>query len=165
MPLAILFYDVVVAVHVAAIVIAFGVTFAFPFIDAQLMRVAPRAMPGWLETRVKLTGRFITPAMAVALFAGVYAAQDRDLFSKVWVTVPFVILIVLFALAGAFFAPQERKLSVIAARDVAASPGDGAVQWSTEYHALYKRVAAVGASAGLLILLAIFLMVTKPGGY
>lgn len=165
MVLAIYFYDVVVAVHVAAIVLAFGVTFAYPLIDAQIRRLAPRALPAWHQIVATIDGKFVTPAMAVALFAGIYAAQDRDLFSKVWVQVPFAILIILFAVTGAFFTPQSRKLAELAAKDVAASPGDGDVAWSAEYEATYKRLSIVGTVAGVLILLAIFFMVTKPGGY
>jgi hypothetical protein len=165
MPLAIYFYDVVVAVHVAAIVIAFGVTVAFPLIDAQIRRLAPQSMPVWHHIVATINGKFITPAMAVALFAGIYAAQDRDLMGKSWVGVPFAILIVLFGLVGAFFTPQSRKLADLAGRDVAASSGAADVTWSAEYDAAYKRVATVGTVAGLLILVAIFFMVAKPGGY
>jgi hypothetical protein len=165
MPPAILFYDVVVAVHVAAIVIAFGVTFAYPLIDTQVRRLSPRSLPVWHQIVATINAKFTTPAMAVALFAGIYAAQDRDLMGKSWVGIPFAILIVLFGLVGAFFTPQSRKLADLAAKDVAASPGTGDVTFSAEYEAAYKRVAAVGTGAGILILVAIFLMVTKPGGY
>jgi hypothetical protein len=163
MPLAIFFYDVIVAVHVAAVVIAFGVTYAFPVIEASIMRLAPRAMPAWHTTVATVTGRFVTPAMGVALFTGVYLAADRDYFDEVWVQVPFAVLFVLFGLNGSFFAPQSRKLAALAEKDVAAAPGDGPVTWSPEYKALMRRVAQGGAAAGLLILLAIFFMVAKPG--
>lgn len=162
---AIYFYDVVVAIHVMAIVVGFGVTFAFGLIEASLMRLSPRAIPAWHETVAKVVGKFVTPAMAVALFAGVYVASDRDYFDKVWVQVPFAALIVLFGLNGSFFAPQSRKLAALAGKDVAASPGDGPVTWSPEYKALAARVAYVGAAAGVLILLSVFFMVAKPGGY
>lgn len=162
---AIYFYDVIVAVHVMAIVIAFGVTFAYPVIEAQLKRLAPRSMPSWHQTVAFVDGKFVTPAAGIALFAGVYLASDRDLFSKVWVQVPFAALIILFGLVGSFFTPQSRKLAELAAKDVAASPGDGPVTWSAEYDALSKRVAVVGTVAGLLILVSIFFMVAKPGGY
>jgi hypothetical protein len=162
---AILFYDVVVAVHVAAIVIAFGVTFAFPFIDSQLTRLSPQSLPAWYRTRAALDAKFVTPAMGLALVAGIYAASDRDLFSKVWVTVPMVILIALFGLVGAVFTPTDRKLADVAERDLTASPAGGQVTWSAEYQALSKRLAGFGTLAGVLILTAIFFMVTKPGGY
>lgn len=164
--LAIYFYDVVVAVHVMAIVVAFGATFAYPVIEAQIRRLAPRALPAWHTTVAYLDARFVTPAAGVALFAGVYLASDRDLFDRIWVQIPFAILIVLFALMGSFFTPQSRKLAELAAKDVAAAgAGDGPVTWSGEYDALARRVAIVGTVAGVLVLLAIFLMVTKPGGY
>jgi hypothetical protein len=162
---AILFYDVVVAVHVAAIVIAFGVTFAFPFIDAQLVRLSPRSLPAWHRTRAALDGKFVTPAMGLATVAGIYAASDRDLWDKVWVTIPFAIMIVLFGLVGAFFTPQDRKLADLAERDLAAAPAGGQVAFSAEYQAMAKRMAVAGTAAGLLILTAIFFMVVKPGGY
>ena len=43
--LAIQFYDVVVAVHVMAIVLAFGVTFAYPIIGPYMAKNAPAALP------------------------------------------------------------------------------------------------------------------------
>lgn len=162
---AILFYDVVLAVHVMAVVIAFGVTFAYPVIESQIKRLSPRSLPTWHTIVAFLDSKFVSPAAGIALFAGVYMASDRDLFSKVWVLVPFAALIVIFAVVGSFFTPQSRKLAELAARDVAASPGEGAVTWSAEYEALSKRVAVVGAVVGGLILLSIFMMVAKPGGF
>ncbi|WP_354699285.1 hypothetical protein DSM112329_04996 [Paraconexibacter sp. AEG42_29] len=162
---AILFYDIVLAVHVMAVVVAFGVTFAYPVIETQIKRLQPRALPTWHTVAAKVDGKLVTPAAALALFAGVYMASDRELFDRIWVQVPFAALIIIFGAVGSFLTPQSRKLAELAARDVAASPGDGAVTWSAEYEALSKRVAAVGAVMGGLILLSIFLMVAKPGGY
>ena len=42
-------------------------------------------------------------------------------------------------------------------------PGGGAVTPSDEYQAKAKAQGAVGALAGVLIIVAIFLMVVKPG--
>jgi len=63
---------------------------------------------------------------------------------------------------GAFFAPNERKLSEIAARDVAAA-GDGEVQWSVEYQTLRSRVGVVGVVASVLVLITIYLMTVQTG--
>jgi hypothetical protein len=111
-------------------------------------------------------GRFlIAPAGGIALLAGFYLASDRDYMSKVWVVVPMIILIGLLALGGAFFGPSERKASELAARDVAAAPADGPVTFSPEYKAVASRIAKVGGLANVLILVAIFFMTAKPGGY
>lgn len=162
---AIVFYDVVLAVHVIAVVVAFGVTFAYPVIESQVKQRAPRALPEWHRITAFLDGKFVSPAAGIALVAGVYLASDRDLFDRVWVQVPFTALIVILGTVGAYFTPQSRQLAALAERDVAAAAADGPVTWSAEYQALSKRVAAVGGVIGFLILLSIFMMVAKPGGY
>jgi hypothetical protein len=107
----------------------------------------------------------MTPAAAVALIAGFYLASDRNYMGKVWVIVPLIILIAILGLGGAFFSPNERRAGELAARDVAAAGQDGPVVLSPEYHAVATRIARVGALTGVLVLVAIFFMAAKPGGY
>lgn len=159
--LAILFYDVIVALHVMAIVIAFGVTFAYPILYAYVTRHHPRALPALHAAQDRIGKLLITPFATLALIAGIYLASDRDLWDQVWVIVPLVILIVLLGLGGAFFSPSGRRLAALARRDVDASPSDP-VALSPEYQALNQRVAIVGACSSLLVLVAIFFMVAKP---
>ena len=42
---AIYFYDVVLSVHIMAIVAAFGVTFAYPIVGVYVTREQPRFLP------------------------------------------------------------------------------------------------------------------------
>jgi uncharacterized membrane protein len=162
LPLAILFYDVVVSIHVAAIIIAFGGTFAYGPLAAFVTKADPRMVPTLHAAQAYLGRVVLTPAATIAFIAGAYLASDRDYWSEVWVTVPLLILIVLLGLVHGFFNPQDLRASEIAARDVAAA-GDGEVQFSAEYRAVAGRLAAVGVVAGILILVAIFFMVTKLG--
>lgn len=161
MPIAVLFYDVVVFVHVAAIVIAFGITFTYPLIGPHFAEKRRKAAPAWFELDAKIGSRIIMPAATVALLAGSYLATDRDYWDQTWVTVPATILVVLLGLGGAFFIPTERKLAAVAERDVAAA-GEGEVVWSEEFTGLNRRLAIVGGLANLLILVALFFMVVKP---
>jgi uncharacterized membrane protein len=162
---AIYFYDVVLSIHIMAIVIAFGVIFAYPLIGIFVTREHPRFLPV-LHTVQERLGRFlITPAATIALIAGFYLAGDRDYMGKVWVIVPLVILIGLLGLGGAFFGPTEKRAAALASRDVGAAPPDGPVLLSPEYNAVSGRLAKVGALASLLVLVAIFFMAAKPGGY
>jgi uncharacterized membrane protein len=162
---AIYFYDVVLSVHIMAIVAAFGVIFAYPILFAYARREHPRSLPA-LHTASDRIGRFLmTPAATLALIAGFYLAGDRDYMGKVWVIVPLIILIALLGLAGAFFSPSDRRAAELAARDVAATAPDAPVTLSLEYDALAGRIARVGALAALLVLVAIFFMAAKPGGY
>ena len=45
MTVALLFYEVVLALHIIAVVVAFGVTFAYPIIFTVITRQDPRALP------------------------------------------------------------------------------------------------------------------------
>ena len=162
---AIYFYDVVLSVHIMAIVIAFGVTFAYPIIGVYVAREQPRFLPT-LHSAQERVGRYLMgPAGTVALLAGFYLASDRDYMGKVWVIVPLIILVALLGLGGAFFTPSERRASELASRDVAASGPDGPVTLSPEYEALSSRIARLGALSSILVLVAIFFMAAKPGGY
>jgi uncharacterized membrane protein len=162
---AIFFYDVVLAVHIMAVVAAFGVIFAYPIIGAYVTREQPRFLPV-LHTLQERLGRFlITPAATVALLAGFYMASDRNYMGKVWVVVPLVILIALLGLSGAFVGPNERRAAELATRDIATAPADGPVALSPEYEAIASRLSLVGALSSGLVLVAIFFMAAKPGGY
>ena len=162
---AIFFYDVVLSVHIMAIVIAFGVTFAYPLLGIYVTREHPRMLPALHFAQDRLGKFLVTPAATVALLAGFYMASDRDLMDKSWVIIPLIILIALLGLGGAYFGPNERRAGELAARDVAAAGPDGPVTLSAEYQGVASRIAQVGALANVLILVAIFFMTTKPGGY
>lgn len=154
--LAILFYDVVTAVHVTAVVLAFGVTFSYPILFPFLGRNHPGAL-GPVHAAQKRVGQLlITPFATLALLTGIYLASDRDLFDRIWVQVPMAILIVLLGLGGAFFSPSEERAAALAPRD--GQPP------SPEYLALAARIGKVGLLSSLLVLVAIFVMVLKPGG-
>lgn len=157
--LAIAFYDVVLAVHIMAVVIAFGVIFVYPVIVPWLRRTHPASMPGLHAAQERITRMVIGPGMVVILAAGIYLASKADAWSKVWVSVPLVILVVIGGLGGAVLTPTERKLHALAERDL----GSGATgELSAEYDALLARWKAVAFASAGLVLVAIFLMTAKP---
>src|SRR4051794_13084576 len=112
--LAVEFYDCVVAVHVMSVVVAFGVTFSYPIMGPFIGKNAPQATATFHRMQERIGKLLITPFATLALITGIYLAADHDLFDKVWVTVPLVILLLQFALGGAFFAPSARKLADLA---------------------------------------------------
>jgi uncharacterized membrane protein len=79
-----------------------------------------------------------------------------------WLSGSLTIVIVLSALLGGYFIPEDRKLQAMADRDIAAS-GAGEIVLSEEYQRRSRREGIVGALTGVLIVVAIYLMVTKPG--
>ena len=156
------FWQIILALHIAAVVIAFGVTFSYPIMYAAAERLDPRSMP-WLHRMVqRVTQRVVNPGLAIVLVAGIYLASKLHMWHAFYVQWGVGIGIVLGGLAGAFFIPREKKLAELAERDIAAA-GEGGVQWSEEYLALRNRVAGVGSLAGVLILATIYLMTVQTG--
>lgn len=156
------FTQVVLFLHIASVVVAFGVTFTYPIIIPLTIQKAPRHA-GWLHLMQNRIGHVvITPAATLVLLTGIYLAADLDVFSEWWVGVPIVAILVILGLGGAYFSPRERKLAELAERDIAAAPPDGQVTFSQEYQDLGRQVGMVGAFVSLLILTVIFIMVVGP---
>jgi hypothetical protein len=156
------FYSVVLAVHIMAVVVAFGVTFAYPVMYAVGQRSEPRAMPALHRIQDHIGKRVISPGMVVVLAAGIYLASKLETWSDFYVQWGFGVIILIGALGGAFFAPRERRLAELAERDVAAA-GHGEVVFSEEYKTLRLLVFRVNLAVSLLILLTIYFMATQTG--
>jgi uncharacterized membrane protein len=153
-------YQVVLTIHILAVVVAFGVIFAYPLIDAQIRRAGPAALPGLHRLHLALARSVITPAMVVVLLAGLYLVADGPYAMKdPWVGATFAILVVLFGLAGAVLIPTDRRLAELAERDLAAGGGGP----SADYERELRRAGAFGGLVVLLVVVAIFLMTAKPG--
>ncbi|HXB15310.1 MAG TPA: hypothetical protein VNV44_06155 [Solirubrobacteraceae bacterium] len=160
MVLAVAFYEVVLAAHIASIVIALGVTFAYPVMYAVGLKREPRTMPGFHRIQ-DYVGKFvISPFLALALVCGIYLASKLEVWSAFYVQWGLAVIIVLGGLGGAFFSPRERKLAELAERDVSAA-GTGEVAFSEEYLALRRQVATVGYIANILVLATIYFMTVK----
>ena len=150
--LAILFYDVVLWIHIAAVVIGFGAPFTYPMWFAHISRAPMGERALFHRVQARIGQWVISPALLVIILAGAYMATDRDLWSEVWVTVPLVIAIALGALGGAYFGPREQRLAELAAQ------GDEAA-----YAPMFGQVRNVTYVALALVLVAAFFMVTKLG--
>jgi hypothetical protein len=166
MPTAVTFYTFALAFHIAAIVIAFGVTFAYPVMYAVGIRAEPRSMPG-LHRIQDSVGKFvISPFLGLALLAGIYLASKLHAWSSFYVQWGLGVIIVIGALGGAFFAPRERRLAELAERDIAAAdrtaPGS-AVVFSPEYKAVRQQLFRVNVLANVLVLLTIYFMTAHTG--
>jgi uncharacterized membrane protein len=149
--LAVQLYDVVLFVHIAAVVIAFGVTFAYPVIFVAARR-DPTGLAWFHRMQVRLGQRLIYPGLAVIIIAGIYLASKRHAWDEFWVQWSLGAALVIGALGGSFMLPRERKLAEMAEADPA----------SSEYQALGQKVGTVGALMSLLVLVTVFVMTVKP---
>jgi hypothetical protein len=161
---AVTFYTFALAVHIAAIVIAFGVTFAYPVMYAVGIRSEPRSMPGVHRIQDSVGKFVISPFLGLALLAGIYLASKLHTWSDFYVQWGLGVIVLLGALGGAYFAPRERRLAELAERDVAASdPAGDSFAFSAEYKALRKQVFSVNLTANVLVLLTIYFMTAQTG--
>jgi uncharacterized membrane protein len=161
--LAVTSYDFSMFLHITAVVIGFGATFAESITFPVAMMQNKRHLPYVHRLQRSINSWFTGPAMLVILATGFYQVSDRDFdLGEFWLSGTLTIVIVLGAILGGYFIPEDRKLEAMVERDIAAS-GDGEVKLSAEYMRRSRREGIVGGITGLLIVVAIYLMVTKPG--
>jgi uncharacterized membrane protein len=158
------FYSVVLFIHIAAVVLAFGVTFSFPIVFAAARRGHERHMGFYHRMQALIGSRLIGPLGGIVLLAGLYLAIKGPYdFGDPWIGITLLILIVILGVGGGYMGPREERLADLAERDLAASPAEGAVRFGEDYERLFTQVRNVNLALNALVLIAIFLMVTKPG--
>jgi hypothetical protein len=152
-------YDILKWLHISGAVVGLGATFALSLAFPLALRSDPRNLPFVHRLSMDINRKLASPALLVLIATGVYMAADRDLFAEPWVSGPILIAIVLGGMQGAYFVPTDRKLAAMAEKELA----DGATTLSDDYQRQAKREGGLGAVAGVLIVLALFLMTVKPG--
>jgi uncharacterized membrane protein len=151
-------YNVSVFVHIVAVVVGFGATFAESVMFPVAMRLDRRHLPYVHELQLTINRYFAGPALLVIIITGFYQVSKGDWsLGDFWISGTLVIALILGALNGAYFIPSDRRLGAMAAREL--EVGD----LSEEYQRRARAQGMVGALTGVLIILAIFLMVVKPG--
>jgi predicted integral membrane protein DUF2269 len=155
------FYDVIVWLHVSAVVVGFGPTFAFGIYLALAGRKYPRSMPAILDAQCTISRTQVTIAALVILGSGIYLAADRWEFSDFFVIAGLVAIVILMGMVHGFFVPNEVRAREIAERDIDAA-GGGEVKFSEEFDRRMRSSAIAGPIAGLIVILTIYFMATKP---
>ena len=155
------FFDVVLAVHIMAVVFAFGATLAYPVLLGVIGKADSRALPALYKALHAISVRVIMPGLTVVLICGIYMASDHKLWSEFLVQWGLGAVVVIGAVEGMFLSPKEKRLVAVADRDLATA-GDGAVTFSAEHDGLVRRIGAVGATMDLLVMLTILFMAIQP---
>lgn len=145
--------------HITAAVVGFGATFAESIAGPVALKMDARHLPYVHRLQLAINRYFATPALVVVLLTGIYQVSEGGWsFGDPWISATFAIVIVLGGLLGGYFIPTDRKLEAMLAKDLR----DGG-EPSAEYQRLARTEGYVGMLTGLLIVLAVFLMVVKPG--
>jgi uncharacterized membrane protein len=162
-PLAVTNYEFSLFLHITAAVVGLGVTFAEAFTYPVAMRLDPRHLPYKHHLQLAINVFLVLPALVVVLVTGLYQVSELDYeLGDFWLSGALAIVAVLALMLVAYFIPEDRRLQALVERDIAAS-GSGEVAISAQYRRRVRIEALAGTFADLLVIVAVYLMVTKPG--
>jgi len=158
---AVTVYTAVLAVHIMAVVLAFGVLFAYPVISLFSRRMDPSGLP-WFHRMQRQIGRaLISPGLLIVIVAGLYLAGKVGSFSAFYVQWGIGVSVVLGGLTGGYLGPRQGKLAMLAERDLSSGPGGRGGTLGKEYVALSREVDIVGALSCLIVLATVFVMTAR----
>jgi hypothetical protein len=154
-------YDFILALHVMAVVVGFGVTFAYPVIFAVGAKRDPRSLPVLHRIEYTLERLLVNPGLLVVIAAGAYLASKGHHWSEFFVQWGLGAAIVIGAIVGAVMIPTAKKAEQLAERDLAGA-GESAAGMSEEYQAAVRRLTIFGSLLSVLVLVTILFMAVKP---
>jgi hypothetical protein len=162
MPIAeVQFYDVVKWLHVSAVVVGLGATFAYGVFIAVAARSAQRATPGVIAGIQASTRMLVIPGLVLILATGIYLMIDRWELSDFFIGWGIVAVLILFAMGPAVFGPNQDKAKQAAEEDIERA-GAGPVEFGPEFNRASSILGRAGPLAGIVVILTVYVMVAKP---
>lgn len=156
-------YEISLWIHITAAVVGLGATFGTALFFPVAMKLDPRHLPLVHQLQLSINRYLANPALLIILVTGIYQVADGNWeFGSFWISATLAIVIVLGALVGAYFVPADKRLGAMVSAEIAAA-GAGAFTPSKGYLEQARQEGIVAAVTGLLVVVAIFLMVVKPG--
>jgi hypothetical protein len=165
---AVAFSDFILAIHILAAVVGFGIVFAFPILFAAAARMDPAVMPWLLRARQQVGRYLVNPGLLVLLLAGIYLASDQHQWKYFYVGWGVAAVVVIGAIEGSLIIRQSGRLAEVAERDLAATGVAAGGQrvsadWSPEYVRGARRLRIGTTLIQLIVVITVFLMATHAG--
>jgi hypothetical protein len=161
-------FHVALAIHVATLIMTFGVVFARPLVFAVAGRRDPRSLPLLHRIEYTVERYLMLPGVLLVILTGAYLANSGGHWDNFYVWWGIGVVALLGAALPAFMIPTAQRAELVVARDLVAGGGSGApagadgssgaVGLSGEYRALARRLAVVSAVLGVLILITMLFM-------
>ena len=152
-------YNISLWLHISAAIVGLGATFALAVGFPLALKLDAKYLPFVHHLSLNVNRKLASPALLVLIITGFYQAIDADSLDQPWVGATILIAIILGGLQGGYFVPTDKKLAAMAEKELAT----GATTLSDDYQRQAQREGGIGTVAGILIIIAVFLMVTKPG--
>ncbi len=162
------FHDAILAVHILAVIVAFGVLFIYPLLGVIGVRGDPQAMPWFHRLQWAIHMRVSAPGLGVVVLAGIYLATDLHQWSKFYVGWGIVAALAIGAIGGAYISPREKRLAELAQAELAqadlTSAGSGPFEWSPAYLAARQQAHAARLIQLAITVVTVFFMAFRLGG-
>ncbi len=150
------FDNVLLVVHVAGVLVAFGVMLAYPvFIAVGNSIMEPRGLPLFHRAQQQVIRRLVTPGLATVVVSGLVLATDLGTLGAFYVDWGMLAAIALGAITSAYLGPREVRLAEMAERDLRSEAG----VLSREYEGLSDQVGRVTKLASGIVLATILIMI------
>ena len=156
-------YELSLFIHVAAVMIGFGSTFAEAVMFPVAMKMGPRNLPYVHRLQLTINQFFAVPALVLVIATGLYQmAEGNWEYGDLWVSGSLTIVVIIGVLLLAYFIPADRRLLPLVEQEIA-DAGSGEVTLSEDYLRAARNEGVAGTITGILLVVAVFLMVAKPG--
>jgi hypothetical protein len=155
-------YNISLWLHITAVMVGFGSTFALAIATPVALKLDPRHLPYVHQLSLSLNRFFAMPALILVIATGFYQISEGNWDYDFWIIGTLVIVVILGGMIGMIFVPEARALKALAEEEIAAA-GDGPYTPSENYNARARTGMIAGPLSGLLLIAAVFLMVTKLG--
>jgi len=166
MPLAVTNYDLSVFIHVTAVVVGFGMTFAESVMFPVAIRMSARNLPYMHRLQLTINQFFALPALVIVVATGIYQMSEGNWdYGDLWVSGTLTIVVIIALALIGFFIPTDRRLLPII-EGALAEAGDRELELKDlpkEYQRWGRLEGLVGSFLGILLIVAIYFMITKPG--
>ena len=166
MPLAVTNYEFSVFLHVSAVVVGFGATFAESVMFPVAMKMSARNLPYVHRLQLVINQFFVLPALVIIVATGIYQMSEGNWdYGDFWVSGTLTIVVILALTVIFFFIPIDRRLLPMIQKALV-DAGDRELQLADlprEYQRWGRLEGLVGSILGILVIAAIFFMTAKPG--
>jgi hypothetical protein len=142
-------YTVVVALHIIAVIAAYGLPLTAPLIVPYVRRHHPEALPGLHSAQHFVNNAITGPFTVLLLVFGIYLAVDGDRWGDPFVAIGIGAVVIIAVVGGGVVVPAVRALT-------------GLDPSSAEYDRVYRRYLRAETFLGAVVLLTVFAMAAKP---
>jgi uncharacterized membrane protein len=151
-------YNVGLFVHVLAVVVGIGATYAYPVVLAWVERFAPESVPPVYAALRRVDRIIVTPGLVIILLAGFYLVSEGKIrVAESWVSLGIVTVLIMLGMTHAYFRPRWDRGIELAERDLKAGG-----ELSDEFRANSRQAAIAGMLMSLLVVVTLFFMIVKP---